>query len=148
MAVLDIAEGLLLNLRVWSSIGHRQEERTVVLQLEVLVWEFFTIDRFTASTLCTISVSQFGILSFNIIVLKENFGFTDITTSEVTTLQHELRDDTMELALLKTKSLFSSAKSSEIFGSSWDYIIVEVEIDATSLSYITHYISNWKLKFR
>jgi len=91
---------------VWSRIGHGQQTRSCVLFLEVFVREFLAVDRLATST---------------------------IASSEVATLQHELRDDSVELATLVAKALLASAKSTEVLGSLWDYIIVEVEVDSSSL---------------
>jgi hypothetical protein len=59
---------------------------------------------------------------------------TDIATSEVTTLQHELRDDAVELAALVAEALLAGAESTEVLSGLRDYIVVEVEVDATLLS--------------
>lgn len=60
-------------------------------------------------------------------------GGTDIATGEVATLKHELRDDSVELATLVAKSLFTGAESTEVLGSLGDYIVVEVEVDTSAL---------------
>lgn len=59
--------------------------------------------------------------------------FTDVATSEVTTLQHKLRDDAVELAALVAEALLASAKSTEVLCGLWDYIVVELEVDAAGL---------------
>jgi len=56
-----------------------------------------------------------------------------ITTGEVASLQHELRDDSVELAALVAVSLLASAQSSEVLGSLGNNIVVEGEVDATFL---------------
>jgi hypothetical protein len=58
---------------------------------------------------------------------------TDVTTSEVTTLQHELRDDAVERRALVAEALLAGAESTEVLGSLGDYIIVEIEVDASSV---------------
>jgi hypothetical protein len=58
---------------------------------------------------------------------------TDIATSEVATLQHELWDDAMELAALVAESHLAGAKSTEVLCGLWNYIVVELEVDATCL---------------
>ena len=55
---------------------------------------------------------------------------TDVSAGEITTLEHEGWDDTMERAALVAKALLSSAESTEVLGSLGDYIIVELEVDA------------------
>ena len=55
---------------------------------------------------------------------------------EVTTLEHELGDDTVEAGSLVTLSLGELAKLTEVLGGLGDNIIEEVEGDATSLGCI------------
>jgi len=91
---------------VGTCVGHGQETRSGMLHLEVLVCEFLAVDRLATSA---------------------------VTTGEVSTLQHELRNDTVELATLVAKALLASAESTEVLGSLWNYIVVEVEVDTTPL---------------
>ena len=60
-------------------------------------------------------------------------GSTYITTSEVTTLKHELGNDTMELGPLVSEPFLTGAKGTEVLRGLGDYIVVEVEVDATFL---------------
>jgi hypothetical protein len=62
-----------------------------------------------------------------------SFRLTDVTTSEVTTLQHELRDDAVERRALVAEAFLAGAESTEVLGSLGDYIIVEIEVDASSV---------------
>jgi len=55
---------------------------------------------------------------------------TYVTAGEVTTLEHELRDDTVERRALVAETLLASAESAEVLGSLGDFLIVEVEVDA------------------
>lgn len=87
----------LRTISVGTSVSHGQETRTSVLQLEVFISELFTIDAFTSST---------------------------VTVSEVTTLNHEAGDNTMEDRTLVVKrltklanALFTSTQSTEVFNS-------------------------------
>ena len=59
---------------------------------------------------------------------------TDIAASEVTTLQHELRDDSVERRALVAEALLTGAESTEVLGSLGDYIVVEDEVDAAFVS--------------
>lgn len=65
---------------------------------------------------------------------KKKNGKTHVSTGEVTTLNHELRNDTMETGLLITEALLSSAESAEVLGSFWDSIVEEDEVDAAGYS--------------
>lgn len=57
-----------------------------------------------------------------------------VATGEVTTLEHELGDDTVEGRVLVTEALLARAKSAEVLGGLGDILVEEVEIDATLLS--------------
>ena len=58
---------------------------------------------------------------------------TDVATGEITALKHELRDHTMEFGASVAKALLTGAKSTEVFSSLWDRIIVELEVNAALL---------------
>ena len=60
---------------------------------------------------------------------------TYVATGEVTTLEHELGDDTVEARALVTLTLRSLAKLTEVFSGLGDIALEEVEVDATSLGY-------------
>jgi len=77
-----------------------------VLSLEIFIGKLLAIDRLPTST---------------------------IAASEITTLQHELGNDAVELAALVSKAFFTGAESPEVLSGLWDYIIVEIEVDPASL---------------
>ena len=56
-----------------------------------------------------------------------------VATSEVTALKHELRNDAVECRASVSEALLAGAKSTEVLSGLWDYIIVEVEVDAAGL---------------
>jgi hypothetical protein len=58
---------------------------------------------------------------------------THVATGEVTTLEHELGNHTVEGRALVTLTLLGIAKLSEVPGSLGDLLVVEVEVDAASL---------------
>lgn len=58
---------------------------------------------------------------------------THVVAGEVTTLQHELRDDTVETGLLVTLTGLSLAELTEVLSGLGDLSLVEVEVDAGSL---------------
>lgn len=77
-----------------------------MLQLEVLVGELLAVDGLAAGA---------------------------IATGEVTTLKHELRDDTVEFGALVSKTLLASAESTEILSCLGDDVVEDLEVDATVL---------------
>jgi len=91
---------------VWSSVGHGEKSWLGVLSDEVLIGELLTVDGLATSS---------------------------VSAGEVTTLEHELRNDTVEGGVGVAKTLLAGAQSSEVLSSAGSYIIVEVEVDATGL---------------
>ena len=57
-----------------------------------------------------------------------------VATGEVTTLEHELGDDTVELGAGVAEALLASAESAEVLSGLGDNIIVEGEVDAAGAS--------------
>lgn len=53
-----------------------------------------------------------------------------VATGEVTTLEHELGDHTVELGAGVAEALLAGAKSAEVLSSLGDSLIVEGEVDA------------------
>jgi hypothetical protein len=58
---------------------------------------------------------------------------TYVTTGEVTTLEHEVGDDSVERRALVAETLLASAESTEVLSGLGDLLVVEVEVDATTL---------------
>ena len=66
---------------------------------------------------------------------------------KVTSLNHKLRDDTVEARSLVTIFVLSSSEFTEIFCSSWNYVIVELEDDSSfGRRAIIFFYLNTKLK--
>lgn len=84
----------------WAGVGHGQQTWSFVLLDEVFVWELTTVDGLTTST---------------------------VTSSEVTTLQHEVWDDSVEWGTGVTETLFTSTQGSEVFSGLWDNVVVQLE---------------------
>lgn len=63
------------------------------------------------------------------------YGGAYVATGEVTTLEHELRDDAVESGALVAEALLASAESTEVLDGLRDGLVVEVEVDATGLVY-------------
>lgn len=92
---LHCAQEELRPISVGTSIGHGQDSRASVPQLEVLILKLLTIDGLATST---------------------------IASSEVATLAHEVRDDTVEGASFISKSLLSGAQGTEVLRSLGHFI--------------------------
>ena len=56
-----------------------------------------------------------------------------VATGEVTALKHELRDNAVEGRTSVSEALLAGAESTEVLSGLWDYIVVEVEVDAAGL---------------
>lgn len=90
---------------VGTSVGHRQDSRASVLQREVLVFEFVTINRFATSA---------------------------VVVGEVTALAHEIRNDSVEGATTVSKTFFTSAQGAEVLGCSWNDVTSQFHSDASN----------------
>lgn len=103
----------------WTSVGHGQETRLGVLELEVLIGKLGTVDGLSTST---------------------------VASSKVTTLEHKVRNDSMKRATFVTESVLTSAELSEVLGRLGNYIIVELEDDlahgATVLGNVEEYVGH------
>ena len=60
---------------------------------------------------------------------------THVVAGEVTTLEHELGDDTVEAGLLVALTSGQLAELTEVLGGLGDNVIEEVEVDAANLGY-------------
>ena len=56
-----------------------------------------------------------------------------VATGEVTTLKHEVGNDTVELGALEAEAHLTSAESGEVLHGLWDNIVVELEVDTSGL---------------
>lgn len=96
----------LRSVGVLTGVGHRQQVGLRVLDLEVLVFEFLAIDRLASSA---------------------------VALGEVTSLSHEVSDDSVESASLVAVAGFASAEGSEVFCGFGDDVVVEFEDNSTSI---------------
>ena len=67
-------------------------------------------------------------------IVEVGWKYSYVTAGEVTTLEHELGNDTVERRALVSEALLASAESLEVLGGLGDNVIKEVEVDATLLS--------------
>jgi hypothetical protein len=107
---LDGAQEELGSVGVWAGVGHGKNSGAGVLEGEVLVGELFTVDGLTAGA---------------------------VAAGEVTTLTHEIVNDTMEGGALEVKglaalahALLAGAEAAEIFGGLGDHVRAEGHFDA------------------
>jgi len=91
---------------IGTGIGHGEHTRLGMGLLEVLVCELLTVDRLATRA---------------------------ISTSEVATLQHELRNDSVERAALVAEAFLTGAEGSEVLGGFGDYVVVEFEVDPSTV---------------
>lgn len=108
----------LTAISVWTAVCHRKQTSFGVFSLEGFVFEFLTIDGFSSSS---------------------------IFMSEITTLEHEILDETMENGVLiverlalRTNPLLTSAESTEILCRFGCNVFVEFHFDSLGL-FISHF---------
>ena len=58
---------------------------------------------------------------------------THVATGEVTTLEHELGDDAVELGARVAEALLARAEGTEVLGRLGDDVVEELEVDAAGL---------------
>jgi hypothetical protein len=126
------------DLRVGASVGHGEKTGLVVLLLEVLIGELLTVDGTTTSTLLRIKKIRRSSMDTRKQIsptqqLKREAGATNVVAGEVTTLEHELGNDTVEARVQVALALGKLAKLTEVLGGLGDNIVEEVEGDTTSL---------------
>lgn len=108
---LDCAQEELGTIGVWSSIGHGQNARASVTQVEVLISKLLAIDGLPT---CSIPIS------------------------EVTTLTHEVRNHTMEGAALVAKAFLPSAQGTEVLSSLGHNISSQLQKKVSAISDLLH----------
>mmetsp|Transcript_17879 Transcript_17879/g.29586 ORF Transcript_17879/g.29586 Transcript_17879/m.29586 type:complete len:225 (+) Transcript_17879:1423-2097(+) len=108
---LDCGNEELGSVGVWSRVGHGKVHWSLVLELEVLISKLFSVNRFTPSS---------------------------IELSEVSSLNHEVRNDPVEDGSLVVKrlsgrasSLLSSTECAEVLGSLWNIRSEQTHDDAS-----------------
>ena len=77
-----------------------------------------------------ITLTRSGVLQAEVLVLKlvavDGLPSSAVPSSEVSTLAHEVGDDTVETGALVAESLLSSAESTEVLSSLGDHVIAEL----------------------
>ena len=99
---LDGADEELASVGVGSGVGLGKNSWSGVLELEVLILEFVSVDGLSSSS---------------------------VVVGEVTSLAHEIVDDTVERGSLVSESLLSCAQGSEVLSGPWDNISTELQME-------------------
>uniref|UniRef100_A0A2S2QQ78 Uncharacterized protein n=1 Tax=Sipha flava TaxID=143950 RepID=A0A2S2QQ78_9HEMI len=89
----------LTSISIGTSIGHRKDTRSSMLQYKVFIFEFISVYRFSSSA---------------------------IMVREITTLAHKVWNNTVKNASLVTETFFSSTQSTEIFSSFWYNVTAQI----------------------
>jgi hypothetical protein len=128
-----------MNIRVGAGVGHGEHERLLVGELEVLVGELLTVDGLATSALIwTVSL---------VLQKRTDELFTHVATGEVTTLEHEVRDDTVELWARVAEALLASAESAEVLDGLGDNVIEELEVDAAGALWLSSQLAAGELRW-
>lgn len=115
-ASLHGADKELSAVGVGTGIGHAENTGTGVLELKVFVVELgFSVDAVATAT---------------------------VTALEITTLDHKVADDTVELATLVTEALLAGGEGTEVLGCPGNVVTVKAEDDT---SYILAIVGNVKV---
>lgn len=117
-------------LRVWAGVGHGQKSGLGVLSDEVLVGELLAVDGLaTGALVCMLASCSLWVEGLG----WGGGGSAYVATGEVTTLEHELRDDAVEGRAGVAEALLAGAESAEVLSGLGDNVVVEVEVDAAGL---------------
>jgi len=110
---LDGGDEELRSVRVLASVGHREPAWAVVLELKVLVSKLGTIDASAASA---------------------------IAIGKVTSLDHEIGNDTMKLGSLVALSLWLECELSKILNSLWHDFSKETNLNTANILIADTYV--------
>lgn len=136
----------LRSVGVLTSVGHAQPSSSVVLQLEVLIGKAFAVDgsawKIKKKYCILMEILLFGVFYINL-------TSSSVATSEVTTLDHEILNDSVETAalvafanhglfgqLLKVFNglWYSSSKQTNHYATSWSSTDCDIEEDLIKLN--------------
>jgi hypothetical protein len=97
------ADEKLAPVGVWAAVGHAQNTRSIVLELEALVGKLFAVDGLAAGS---------------------------ISARKVTPLAHKVGNDAVEGAALVAVALFHGAQGTEVFGGLGDNVLGKLHDNA------------------
>jgi len=110
---LDSAKKELGPVSVWASVGHAQDARTSMLQPKVLICKLFPVDTFSTSS---------------------------IVSGEISTLAHELSNNTVEGGPLVAKTFLTCAQRSEVLSSPRDNTVFKCHLNPPKRSTVSCHI--------
>lgn len=96
-----------------------------MLEREVLIGELLSVDGLATSALDRVLICEFAQVRLSPIVSSNAY----VVVGEVTALEHEIGDDTVETGSSVSVSLLASGKGAEVRGRLGDYIVVQLEAD-------------------
>lgn len=108
-----------------------------MLQLEVLIAKLLAVDGLSARALWYVSLLPLLMLHIHMQRRK-----TYVATGEVTTLKHELGNDSVELGARVAEALLAGAEGTEVLSRLGDDIVEELEVDAALLIWKGDLVSN------
>lgn len=116
-------QGPARNSRVGASVGHGQQERLLMPELEVLIGEFLSVDGLPTGALRASAIIVHGVYAVS----------THVATGEVSALKHEVGDDAVELGAGVAKALLAGGEGAEVLYSLGHDIVEELKVDSALL---------------
>jgi hypothetical protein len=116
----------LRSVRVLASVSHGKQTRLAVLQGQA--WLLIYPDPVSADNQPTTPKRLHTSELFSV----DRLASSTVALSEITTLEHELGNHTVERGSLVTEAILASGEFTEVFGSYGHLLVVEPEDDAAS----------------
>jgi len=117
------AQEKLRSVRIWTSVGHRENTWSCMLEREIFICELGSVDGFTTSS---------------------------ISCCEISALAHEVRNHTMKRRSLEMQrlsgfshTLLASAAATKVLASFWNHIGAQLHDNATSGSSANGHIEKY-----
>lgn len=105
---------------VGPSVGHRQDQRSSVLQCKVFICKLLPVDGFPSGSVASGEISTLTeskrVAVINCVVAAGSYcSIFGRQPAPLLYLAHEFRDDSMKFAACIAKALLSSAQGTEVF---------------------------------
>ena len=137
----------LVDSRVRPGVSHGQKTGAAVLDLEVLVGKFLTVDGFSAGALSEYSDCMLVFARFQsrrrstrrYESLRKSWKMmcawiTHVATGKIATLKHEFGNHAVEFRALVSIAFRAGAEGEEVLGGFGDGLVVELEVDSALLA--------------